>query len=141
MVLQGKILIVEDNALIRTTLSKILGGKGYTVVATEDGLSALQTMERESFDLILADKEMPRLDGEELHKTIRKSFNQIPFIMFSAYSKYGEYYHNKEDDFYFFRKSVSIDRLLDTIRYVIFKYRDKIMLQNTVSNDDSCAIL
>jgi CheY-like chemotaxis protein len=58
-----RVLVVEDNPALRETMADILGGSGYGVETAEDGLAALEAMSRSSFDVVILDLAMPRLDG------------------------------------------------------------------------------
>lgn len=70
--LNGKtILVVEDDAVVRTLLIKLLEKYGATVLSAVDGLAALAWLQDHSPDLILADIMMPRLDGFTLVRTLR----------------------------------------------------------------------
>lgn len=60
---RGNILVVEDNPALRETLADILIGNGYRVDTAEDGLAALDHLARSSFDVVILDLAMPRLDG------------------------------------------------------------------------------
>ena len=67
-----KILIVDDNANMRTTLADILEEKGYEVVESGDGKEALDKVNIEKPDIVLLDTRMPSLDGYEVCKRIKK---------------------------------------------------------------------
>jgi CheY-like chemotaxis protein len=81
-----KILVVDDNAPNRKVLRILLTQDGPTVLEVEDGLEALQALERENIDAVISDILMPRMDGYRLCYEIRKNpkFNWIPFIAYSA---------------------------------------------------------
>lgn len=61
-----RILLAEDEAAMRTYLSRALENAGYDVVAVDRGTAALPYLEREHFDLLLSDIVMPEMDGIEL---------------------------------------------------------------------------
>jgi DNA-binding response OmpR family regulator len=65
------ILIVDDSTSVRKMVESALRFKGYAVVATADGLEALEALERERFDLLVLDINMPRMDGLALLKAVR----------------------------------------------------------------------
>lgn len=66
-----KVLVAEDNATCRLILTRMLGQLGAEFVLAEDGVAALQWLERESFDLALIDMEMPHIPGTEVIRTLR----------------------------------------------------------------------
>ena len=65
----GKILIADDEFLIRWSLSHALSQEGYEVVSVEDGRKAIETAKTQKFDFIITDLIMPELDGWEVLKT------------------------------------------------------------------------
>ncbi len=67
-----KVLFVDDSGSIRTLVKMILEEAGYDVVTGTDGLDALQHLDGQLFDLIITDLHMPRMNGMELIREIRK---------------------------------------------------------------------
>lgn len=65
------ILVVEDNAIYREMLTSVLEKENYVVSEAEDGALALELIQKESFDLIIMDLYMPKLDGLNTTKRIR----------------------------------------------------------------------
>ncbi|MDY6935634.1 MAG: response regulator [Spirochaetota bacterium] len=82
----NNILVVDDELAIRKTISKYLGKIGYNVDIAEDGMIAIEKMERDSFDLVLTDLSMPNCDGRELLKTMASRFPEIPKIVLTGIS-------------------------------------------------------
>ena len=80
------ILVVDDIRVGREVLENLLGRQGYRVSAAEDGVQALERMRSQSFDLILLDILMPRMDGYQVLKTIRADpkLKHISVIMISS---------------------------------------------------------
>ncbi|WP_097025628.1 response regulator transcription factor [Clostridium peptidivorans] len=81
-----RILIVDDEEDIRDLLEIYLVNQGYCVIKTEDGIEALDVLEREEIDLIILDVMMPKMDGIQACMKIRKDKN-VPIIMLSAKSE------------------------------------------------------
>ncbi len=81
-----RLLVAEDSITARTLVKTILEGAGYHVVATVDGLDALTTLKTESFDLVVSDVDMPRMNGFELTSRIRadQKLREIPVILVTA---------------------------------------------------------
>ena len=67
-----KILVVDDDPDIRENLSDILGDLGYQVDLAHDGLSALELVDRQAYDVALLDLKMPGMDGLTLYREIKK---------------------------------------------------------------------
>jgi len=61
-----KILLVEDDELLRVALARLLSSKGYDVAQAEDGQAAMDELRRIRYDLLVTDMMMPRMSGEEL---------------------------------------------------------------------------
>lgn len=80
------ILIVDDSTSVRKMVESALRFKGYAVVAAADGLEALDALERERFDLLVLDINMPRMDGLALLKTVREraEWASLPVLMLST---------------------------------------------------------
>ncbi len=66
MIQPQKVLIADDEYLIRWALAQSLSEAGYEVTAVEDGLKALAAAQKESFDFVVTDLAMPGLDGWQL---------------------------------------------------------------------------
>lgn len=83
---EGRILVVDDNAMNRELLSRQLARQGYIVVTAEDGLQALEVLESQRVDMILLDVIMPRMDGVETLKKLKSSedLGEIPVLMLSS---------------------------------------------------------
>ena len=82
-----KILIVEDLLTTRLFLRRTLKKLGYTnVVLSPDGEAALEELGRSSFDLIISDWHMPKMDGLDFFKALSKNpkWNDIPFLLITA---------------------------------------------------------
>ena len=78
-----RILIVDDERMIREVLREYVEFAGYEALEAEDGAEAVQLCRQEKVDLVLMDIMMPRVDGFSAVKEIRKTKN-IPIIMLSA---------------------------------------------------------
>ena len=78
-----KILIADDNVQITKILSEFAKKDGYEPVVAHDGEEAVQYFRKEHFEMILLDVMMPKKDGFEVCREIRKVSN-IPIIMITA---------------------------------------------------------
>ncbi len=93
--LLGKVLVVEDNPVNQAVVKKMLEKAGLTPVTTTDGIEALEAIERETFDIVLMDCQMPRMDGYEATRSIRqrelqKGLMRIPIIAMTANAMAGD---------------------------------------------------
>ncbi|MFH2050533.1 MAG: response regulator [bacterium] len=87
------VLIVDDEEMMRNLLEKILSREGYKIRTAEDGLAALEMQREEPFDIIISDMKMPRMNGFELLKEIKKDFPKTGTIIMTAY---GDIYTVKD---------------------------------------------
>ena len=78
-----RILIVDDEKMIRNVVKEYAEFEGYETKEAEDGMEAVEICRKEDFDMIVMDIMMPRLDGYSAVKEIRKT-KQTPVIMLSA---------------------------------------------------------
>src|SRR6185295_5859182 len=84
--LEGRILFADDNADMRSYVTRLLREQGWTVEAVADGRTALESVRTELPDLVLADVMMPGMDGFQLLRALRDdgSTSSIPVILLSA---------------------------------------------------------
>jgi CheY-like chemotaxis protein len=87
-----RILVVEDDDLIRVICQKILASAGYVVETAPDGLDALIKIKSYPYDLILSDFNMPRLDGYQLYLCIKRDFPYLTerFLLMTGNLPAGE---------------------------------------------------
>jgi len=83
--MEGKILVVDDDAKIRKLCSNALSRQGYKVSAAGDAEEALKIFDEKQFDLVLLDIVMPKINGIELLKTLKKIDNNLLVIMITGY--------------------------------------------------------
>ena len=79
----SNILIADDNKQIREILTQYANDEGYTVFQANDGIEAISLFEKNNFEIILLDVMMPKKDGFEVCRYIRRTSN-IPIIMITA---------------------------------------------------------
>jgi CheY-like chemotaxis protein len=73
----ARILVVDDNLLVRTLLAQVLRGAGYDVVEAPDGNRALALAKTHLPDLVITDFYMPEMDGAEFVKLIRSDHSDL----------------------------------------------------------------
>ncbi|MEE1244042.1 response regulator transcription factor [Frisingicoccus sp.] len=84
------ILVVEDNDDMRELFCTVLDGSGYHSIPASDGMDALNIMEKEYIDLIVADIMMPHMDGFELVKSLRDAGYTLPIMMVTAKDQFED---------------------------------------------------
>jgi two-component system response regulator AtoC len=81
-----KILVVDDEAPVRDVVRKGLSQMGgYSVEVAQNGVEAIEKIEKDVFDLVLTDLKMPEMDGIELLKTIKGTRPEVTVILMTAY--------------------------------------------------------
>ena len=81
-----RILVVEDNPNARRLMAAVLEQHGYEPVCAQDGVEALEILDKKHVDLILLDIMMPRMDGYEFTEILRgnQALGEIPILMVTA---------------------------------------------------------
>jgi CheY-like chemotaxis protein len=82
-----RVLIADDEFLIRWSLSEALSQEGYEVIAVEDGKKAVETAKTQHFDFIITDLLMPELDGWEVLEAIQEIQPPPRVIIITAHGK------------------------------------------------------
>jgi DNA-binding NarL/FixJ family response regulator len=84
-----RILIVDDHAVVREGLARILGGagEGWTVNEASSGFQALDWLRRDHADLVILDLSMPGMSGLELVRRIRGEFGRLPVLVLSMHAE------------------------------------------------------
>jgi two-component system, response regulator PdtaR len=81
-----KVLIADDDLLVRTMLADLLAELGHAVVAAEDGAQAVSLCTREKPDLLILDFLMPKLSGLDALQALRERGVRIPAVLLTAIS-------------------------------------------------------
>src|SRR5574342_1086841 len=80
-----KILVVDDEKIIRESIGYVLKKEGYSVIAAENGKAAYEKALDESFDLVITDVEMPQMKGIELLDKLMHVNPQALVVIITAY--------------------------------------------------------
>ena len=79
-----RILVVEDDINTRKLMCAVLRQSGFESLQAEDGVQALEIMDKEHIDLVIVDLMMPNMDGYELTRELRNVWNHLPILMVTA---------------------------------------------------------
>lgn len=82
---QNRILVVDDDPLIRGSLYELLRGKRYEVEMASDGMEAINHLTRHSFDLVIADWKMPQVDGLNLLSHIKAQHANVSVVLITGF--------------------------------------------------------
>jgi CheY-like chemotaxis protein len=113
-----KILIVDDEEVIRMLYGEELEDEGYNVITTGSGQGLVELVKQEKPDLIVLDIKMAEHDGLDLLQDIRKEFYNIPVILCSAYSSYKGDLKSIAADYYVV-KSADLSELKQKIKMAL----------------------
>jgi DNA-binding NtrC family response regulator len=83
--MKARLLVVDDEEPQRLMLTSLLGRAGFHVDAAKDGEEAVSLLGAGSYDLMLTDQRMPRMDGLELLEKARKDHPELPVVLMTAY--------------------------------------------------------
>lgn len=113
----SKILIVDDEAAIRSALKEVLEYEGHVISEAPDGESALNMVLKESFDLIFCDIKMPKLDGLDFLSELKKEEILIPVVMITGHGTIDTAIEAiKRGAFDFIQKPLDLNRVLVSTR-------------------------
>lgn len=90
----ANILIAEDDKAVREFVSRALTQDGHEVTAVGDGLQALNALEKQTYDMMLADIVMPQMDGIALALKASKDFPDLPVLLMTGYAAERQRAHN-----------------------------------------------
>ena len=129
----AKILIIEDEKAIRNVLSNILieEDKNHEVDTAENGLEGFEMLTQNTYDLVLCDIKMPKMDGMELLEKAMAIHPDIPIVMISGHGDLDTAVESiKKGAFDYISKPPDLNRLLNTIRNGLD--RKTLVVQNKV---------
>ncbi len=117
----AKILIIDDERMIRRTMKDVLEYEKYEVSEAEDGISGLEMIKNNKFDLIFCDIKMPGMDGiEVLEKSLE--FSDAPIVMISGHGTIDTAIDAiKKGAFDYLAKPLDLNRILVTSRNALDK--------------------
>lgn len=116
-----KVLIAEDSSVIQNLTKKILMMQNYSIHSAKNGEQVLKALESESFDIILMDINMPKMDGMECTRAIRdlddKEKSTIPIIAITGNAKNYSIEDFKEAGINeYLQKPLNFDQLVETVK-------------------------
>lgn len=118
----GRLLLVEDEDMVRAVAERALARAGYTVTACSDGEEGLAEVEAgKEFEVIVSDVVMPGMDGPTMARGIRKLRPEVPVLFMSGYAE--EHLRQEIDipNMHFIGKPFSVQEIGDTVSQVLRK--------------------
>ena len=80
-----KILVVDDEKVVREGCTRVLGGKGFEILTAENGHQAMEMLPENLIDIILLDLKMPVMSGEEVLERVCRDYPDIPIIIITGH--------------------------------------------------------
>lgn len=80
-----KILVADDDPVIRKLLGQVLSEDGHKVSLATNGAQVIEKVQKEDFELLLSDVHMPVMNGLETLRIMRSTFPQLPVVMMDSY--------------------------------------------------------
>jgi DNA-binding NtrC family response regulator len=117
-----RILVIEDEDAIRRVLKKILleEDQNYSIDEAEDGLQGVDMIKKTTYDLILCDIKMPKMDGLEVLSACQKLHPELPVIMISGHGDLETAVETMRNGaFDYISKPPDLNRLLNTVRIAL----------------------
>ena len=87
MIKEIRVLIVDDNIGLLTTMSLILRHVGYSVMTAKNGQEAIECVKRNNLQIIFIDIKMPGKNGVDVYKELKRIIPKVPVVMMTGYSR------------------------------------------------------
>jgi CheY-like chemotaxis protein len=126
MIDKKHILVVDDNEVLKMTLSRLLNVEGYTVLTASGGDEAIKIVQNEYVDLVLLDINMPNVNGYDVLIFIKQNYPSIKVVMVTAYADLKNAVESKKlgaDEF--ITKPFNVRELFSTIFRLTTVINDK----------------
>lgn len=139
------VLIAEDNADMRELFATVLTEHGYRCITAADGQNALDIMDKEYIDIVIADVMMPNTDGYELTRAIRSSTNDIPILIVTAKDSFDDIkkgFRSGGDDYMI--KPINVNELVLRVEALLRRAKisseKRIVLGSTILDYDAMTV-
>ncbi len=131
-----KLLLAEDDRIVRITVRDALTDDGYAVTECADGTAAIRAIERETFDIVLTDVRLPGVDGLTVFRTVRRSSSRTSVVLMTAFADADDAVAVMRDGARdYIQKPFEIDELLIRLGRV----RDEVEFRRRMEQGDATA--
>ncbi|MGW8178913.1 MAG: ATP-binding protein, partial [bacterium] len=114
---RAAILVIDDEEALRNVLSEALELEGYDVELAKDGEEGLERLAQRTFDVVLLDLRMPRIQGLPVLETVQAEYDSLPVIVISGLARENEFDNAREAGaFACVKKPFDMNKLLATVR-------------------------
>lgn len=123
---KGKILVIDDEEIVRISCNRLLGPEGYEVALAKSAIEGFEKLRQEPFDIVLTDLKMPDIDGIEVLRRVKEEWPEVEVIMVTGYQTITSAVQAiKLGAFDYIEKPFTPDGLLTTIEKAIKQRREK----------------
>jgi len=115
-----RILVVDDELLIRDLLYDFFSAQDWDIAIAEDGHKAVEYLKNQDFDVVLTDIKMPEIDGIELTGRIRSMYGDLPVVIMTGYPSLDtalEALRHKVDDYVI--KPFNVNQLFKVVKKAV----------------------
>ena len=122
----ANILIIDDEKIALRNLEHVMKKEGYSVVATQSGQNALRLLEEQSFDIVLTDLRMEKVDGMQILKRCHELYPETEVIMITGFATLETAVETmKHGAFYYISKPFKLDEVRKVVKEAVEKVRLK----------------
>jgi len=130
---RANILVVDDEEIARKNLEHILKKENYSVTTVESGMTALEEIARNSFDVIITDLKMEKIDGIALLEKIKSRHPHTIVIMITGHASIDSAVETiRKGAFHYITKPFKLDEVRDTVRQAVEKRFSLVPLKGSV---------
>jgi CheY-like chemotaxis protein len=115
----ARILLVEDESIVRMNLGDVLRNEGYEIEEARDGAQAVELFQNRQFDLVITDLVMPELDGFKLIARVRSISPGIPVVLITAYLSRQAGKAILQGSSVFIAKPIQLDELTAAVKHLL----------------------
>jgi DNA-binding response OmpR family regulator len=123
MINSNKILLIDDEPDVNLAIKMVLEENGFRVDSFNDPLVALSSFMPGSYELIMLDIKMPKMDGFELYKEMKRKDSKLKACFLTAGELYYEKFRNQDccklDETLFIRKPIDSEELVKEIKKIM----------------------
>lgn len=119
-----RLLLVDDEEEFLLATSQALGRRGFAVSVAPNGVTALEKISKESFDIVVLDVKMPDIDGIEVFNQIRNRLAELPVLLLTGHPSISDAFQtSKQGIADYLSKPIDIDELANRAREAVAKAR------------------
>jgi len=129
-----KLLMVDDEEEFLVSSSRALSRRGFDVDVALNGVTALELIDKQKFDVVVLDVKMPDIDGIEVYRQIREKLPDMPVVLLTGHSSIDDAFQTAKDGIAdYLTKPIDIDKLAEVIHQAISTAELRIKEKNMIS--------